>query len=198
MLRVRKKVRVRRPISALWVSFTLLDSDLHKTALLHILRQFAEFGHNPHLLAVQSRSKYQNKYLCGLITAVPLRYVPYVSTIIFTIFNSFFLPLYILFSKPDFVIFDPDIHILSCFSGLIASKFKKTKFILDIRTVPVEIVGFRGFLKKFWFSVSILVAKKLFNGLTIITPSMKTQICSDYTLDPACGRLDFWGFREFI
>jgi glycosyltransferase involved in cell wall biosynthesis len=102
----------------------------------------------------------------------------------FTIVLVLFLPVFIIISRPDFIIFDPDIHILSCFPGLFVSKFKKVKSVLDIRSVPVETVGFRGFQRRFWFSVSILVAKKLFDGITIITPSMKKKICNDFDLNP--------------
>jgi glycosyltransferase involved in cell wall biosynthesis len=102
----------------------------------------------------------------------------------FTVVLGLFLPVFIIVSRPDFIIFDPEVHILSCFPGLLVSKFRKVKSVLDIRSVPVETVGFRGFLKEFWFSVSILVAKKLFDGITIITPSMKKKICNDFDLNP--------------
>jgi glycosyltransferase involved in cell wall biosynthesis len=55
---------------------------------------------------------------------------------------------------------------------------------LDIRTVLVELSGLRGLLRRFWFSFSILFAKKLFAGITIITPLMKKEICDNYDLDP--------------
>jgi glycosyltransferase involved in cell wall biosynthesis len=102
----------------------------------------------------------------------------------FTIVLILFLPVFIIISKPDFVIFDPNVHILSCFPSLFVSKFTKVRAVLDIRTVPVETVGFRGFLREFWFSVPILIAKKLFDGITIITPSMKKKICNDFDLNP--------------
>ena len=171
-------------ISTLWVSFTILDVDLHKTALLHILRQFAEFGHKPSLIAVRSKNASQIEDPRVRIVSVPLRYVPVVSPVMFTIVLVFFLPVFIIISKPDFIIFDPDVYILSSLPTLLISKFKEVKFVLDVRTVPVETVGFRGFLRKFWFSVSILVAKELFDGITIITPSMKKKVCSDFALNP--------------
>ena len=161
-----------------------MDVFLHKTALLDILRKFAEFGHKPCLIAVRSRNAYRNEDPPVRIISVPLRYVPLVSRVMFTIMLVLFLPLFIVVSRPDFIIFEPEIHILACFPGLFVSKFRKVKAVLDIRTVPVETVGFRGFLQKFWFSVSILVAKKLFDGITIITPSMKKKICNDFDLNP--------------
>jgi len=76
------------------------------------------------------------------------------------------------------------------------SKFTKTKLVLDIRTTPVEssYEGLRGSLMRFWFSVSILIAKKKFDGITIITPMMKEEICNNFGIDSE--RVEF-GHLEF-
>ena len=58
------------------------------------------------------------------------------------------------------------------------------KLILDVRSVPVETFGFVGFLQKFWFTVSLLIAKKLFNGITVITPLMKADLCNQFKINP--------------
>jgi glycosyltransferase involved in cell wall biosynthesis len=79
---------------------------------------------------------------------------------------------------------DPDVSLLSSIPSLLVSRFKKIMFILDVRSTPVEAVGFRGFLTKFWFSASILVAKKLFHGITIITPLMRKEVCDNYDINP--------------
>jgi glycosyltransferase involved in cell wall biosynthesis len=172
-------------MGTLWVSFTILDAYLHKTALLNILQQLSKNGHKQTLLAVRSKNALQNEQAQIQITSIPIRSVPFLSPIIFGIVISFFLPIYIIISRPEFVIFDPpEVHILGALPALLISKFTKTKFVLDIRTVLVELTGFRGSLRKFWFSFSVLLAKKLFDGITIITPLMKKEICDNYDLDP--------------
>jgi len=115
----------------------------------------------------------------------PLRYVPLISPFMFAIAMCFFLPAYIIASKPDFIVIEPDITILSGILGRFVSIFRKTKFVLDIRSIPVETVGFRGFQKKLWFNASVLTAKKLFDGITIITPLMKKEVCSKFDIDPS-------------
>jgi len=55
--------------------------------------------------------------------------------------------------------------------------------VLDIRSIPVETVGLRGYLEKFWFFVSIVIAKKLFDGMTIITPLMKKEVSDNFGID---------------
>ena len=78
----------------------------------------------------------------------------------------------------------PDISIISSIPSMFISKIKKTKIILDIRSVPVETVGFRGYLVIFWFNISVLIAKRFFSGMTIITPMMKREVSQKFSINP--------------
>ena len=180
----KAKMMNSQKISTLWVSFTVLDAYLHKMALLNILGQLSELGINPTLVAVRSKNAYRVKEPCIRIISIPIRSVPLISPIMFAIALVFFLPAYLIASKTDFVIFDPGVHILGALPALLVSKFRKVKFVLDIRTTPVELVGFQGFLHRFWFSLSVLIAKKSFDGITIITSSMKKEVCDNFDLNP--------------
>lgn len=113
-----------------------------------------------------------------------MRYVSLISPIAFAIVMWLFLPIFIIAEQPDFIIMDPGVHILSAFSGMVISKFRGPKFVLDVRSTPVETIGLRGFLQRFWFSVSVVTAKKLFDGITIITPLMKEEICNNFDINP--------------
>lgn len=62
------------------------------------------------------------------IISVPLKYVPLVSPVMFAIV-MFFLPVFTAVSKPDFIIFDPDVYILSSLPKLLVSKFS----VRDVR-----------------------------------------------------------------
>jgi starch synthase len=167
-----------------WLSFLILDMNLHRTSQLEILRSLKKRGHDTNLIAMRSKNVFPTKNSEVRITLVPLRYVPAFSPLMFAIMVFFFLPFYIIVSKPDFIITEPDFPIFSFISALPFSRFKRTKLVLDIRSIPVETVGFRGFQQKFWFSLSILVAKKLFDGVTIITPTMRKEICNTFGIDP--------------
>ena len=168
-----------------------MDSDLHKNALLHTLNQLSKKGNHASLIALQSHDKYTNQDPTVTIMPLPLRYKPFITTVMFAAFLTLFLPIIALKSKAEYIVFDPDVHILSAFPALLALKrTKKTKFILDVRTLPVETKGLNGNLKKVWFSISLLTAKRFFNGLTIITPSMKNKICDDFKIPPE--RVGVW------
>ena len=111
----RKEVISPSKMSALWLSFTLLDVDLHKTALLNILKQFAEIGHKPYLIAIRSRNAYRVEDPKIGIIPVALRYVPGVSIIMFTVVLAIFLPVIIVSLKIKYILFEPQILILSFF-----------------------------------------------------------------------------------
>lgn len=187
----RRKTNNLQGRKILWVSPIILDTHLHKTAFLHISRQFAELGYDSSIIAVQSGNVPQIENSQVRIISVPLRYVPVVSPVMFTVVLFFFLPIYIILSKPDFIImYQPEVSVLSSIPGLLVSKFKRVKFVLDVRSTPVETVGFRGFMQTFWFSTSVLIAKKLFDGTTIITSLMKKEVCNRFHINP--NKVGIW------
>jgi glycosyltransferase involved in cell wall biosynthesis len=167
----------------LWVSPVILDTQLHREFLINTLKKLTEFGHSTSLIAMRSKHAYQSEDPQVRVVPVPLRYFPVATPLFFSIVLSIFLPLYIVKFKPDFIIMEPDVSVLSSIPSLLISKFRKQKFVLDVRSVPVEAFGFRGFLFRFWFSASVLIAKKLFQGITIITPLMRKEVCNNFEID---------------
>lgn len=167
-----------------WVTFLILDTHLHKTSQLEILRNLAKRHHSTTLIAVRSKNVFQVGNSQVRIISIPLRYMPIISSFMFAIVIFFFLPFYMIISKPDFIITQPTIPILGFTTALPFSKFNRAKFILDVRTMPIETVGFRGYLQTCLFTSSVLMARKLFDGMTIITPQMKEEICRKFSLDP--------------
>jgi len=78
---------------------------------------------------------------------------------------------------------DPEISVISSIPSCILSKFTKTKFILDVRGTPIEVIGLRGHLLEFLFNVSVVVAKRLFNGMAFVSYKMKEEVSSKFGLD---------------
>jgi glycosyltransferase involved in cell wall biosynthesis len=173
----------------LWVTFLVLDAQLHKTSQFEILENLANKGHNTTLIAIRSKSRFQNKKPKISVIAIPLRNIPIIASLLYGVLIFLLLPLYVIILKPDYVITQPTIPVTSFMSTLPISRIKRIKLILDIRTVPVQ-TGYRGFLHDFLFTTCILTAKKFFDGITIITSSMKAEICEKYHLNPK--RLGVW------
>jgi glycosyltransferase involved in cell wall biosynthesis len=174
----------------LWVSFLILDVHFHKTSQLEILRNLTKRGYDTSLIAMRSKNAFQTENSQVRVISVPLRYIPIISPVMFAIVILFFLPLYIIFSKPDYIITDPDVSIFGFASAAPLSKLRRIKLVLDVRSTPVETVGFQGFLRTFSFATSIFIARKFFDGMTIITLPMKKEICKRFNINPK--RVGIW------
>lgn len=169
----------------LWVSWLRLDIDIYKTSRMEILKHLARQGYDVYLIATNSKKRYRLRTPEIKIISIPLRYVPVVSVIIYDIMLFFTLPVYIAILRPDFIVTDPDGPIWGFLSILPFSRFRRFRILLDVRSTPVEAVGLRGYLlRTFFFNFSIHVAKRFFDGITIITPLIKEEICKSYAIDP--------------
>jgi glycosyltransferase involved in cell wall biosynthesis len=160
-----------------------MDTLLHNKALINVLSPLSEFGNKVTLISIKSKDLYYQKKQQFCMCALPLRYVPIVTSIMFAIIISIYLPIKILKYKPDRLILSPDVSVFTVLPTLVFKK--RTKFVLDIRSTPVETSGYRGFLVKFWFSASVLVAKKCFSGFTVLTNMMKLEVCHEFSIAPA-------------
>lgn len=174
----------------LWISFLVLDITLHKTSRIEILRQLAKRGCDVYLIAMESKQKYQLKNSGIQTISIPLRNKRPISSAFYVLTLLFFLPLYVARIRPDFVIIEPDEQFFSFIPTLLLFPFRRFKVVLDIRSTPVEILGLRGYLKTFRFDVCVRVAKKLFDGITIITPLMKKEVCERFDINP--DRVGVW------
>ena len=175
-----KNLRRKRLV---WVSFLILDTFLHKTSRIEILRHLAKRGYTVYLIAVRSRRKYELGNSNIHIISIPLRYVPAISPIIFVGMLLIFLPCYIIYLNPDFIVTEPDISIFGFIWASLLSPFRGFKLALDIRSTPVETVGLRGYLNTFVFNISVFFAKGFFDGMTIITIPMRKEICDKFDID---------------
>jgi glycosyltransferase involved in cell wall biosynthesis len=166
-----------------FVSALRLDIDMHKTRELEMAKALAERGHTITLVATISKRHFQVPDSRIHLIPIPIRCVPLISPLIWAGVLLFFLPIHVLASRPDFIIMDPEISVLSSIPTLIASRLSKVKFILDVRSTPVEVLDFPDRLEEFLFNVSVLVAKKLFAGIVAVTSEMKSQVCRKFDID---------------
>ncbi|MCL2432432.1 glycosyltransferase family 4 protein [Candidatus Bathycorpusculum sp.] len=165
------------------ISDLVLDVDLHKAREIEILSALAERGHITTLVAVISKkfSPIGNRGVT--LISVPIKRIPMVSRIIYAIFLFFFIPFHVLIKKPDLVIMDPDLSVISSIPTLLISRLLKTKFILDVKSTPVEIKGISAKLAEFWFNVSVLIAKNLFHGIAVLTIMMRAEVSRKFNLN---------------
>jgi glycosyltransferase involved in cell wall biosynthesis len=166
-----------------FVSALTLDTDLHKTRELEILKALADRENSTSLTAMISKNRFQLEDSRTALISIPIRSVPIISPLVWATFLLFFLPIHILVDKPDFIIMDPEISVVSSIPSCILSRLTKAKFILDVRGTPVEVISLRGRLLELMFNVSVVVAKRLFNGFAFVSYKMKEEVSSKFGLD---------------
>ena len=183
MAKGQKKPQNSIESKILWIEPVRLDVDLYKSSLIGILDHLTKRGHSVSLIAQRSKNLFRTETSVRIVS-IPLRIIPAISPGLFAVLIFFSLPYYIATFRPDFIIATPNVSVLGIIPGLFISKLRKIRIVMDIRTTIVETWGFREVLRKFWFSTSVLMAKKLFDGITIITPLMKKEVCNDFDLNP--------------
>ena len=156
---------------------------MNKRATLDIVQQFAKMGYQSNLISAKTKSNIESNQSNQNITLIPLRHLPFIIPLFFGIIMAFFLPIYILVKKPQYIITEPNVHVIFSLPCLIVARLTRVKMVLDIRTVPVENFRFRGVMERMWFSVSIQIAKKFYDGMTILTSLMRQEVCVQYGID---------------
>lgn len=167
----------------IWITFLVLDLDLHKTSRLEILENLSKKGYKVYLIAVCSKRKFIMKYENINIITIPIRYVPVVSQLIFAIFIFLTLPYYIFVLNPDYIVTGPGLGFLGFIYLPFLYYYRNFKIILDIRSHPVETFGFKGYIFNQFFNISVIYSKRFFDGMTIITNSMKMYICNKFNIN---------------
>ena len=181
-----KKSNNLREKKILWVQPASRDKALHKMADLEVLKQLRKRKYSIYIIKTTPKETMPStlEHWQENLLYIPLKRIPLILPVMRTFLLVFLLPIYILYLKPDFIIQAPDVSILSFIPTILFSKMKMVKLVLDVRTVPVETSGFRGFLLNFWFTISFIVAKNFFDGITIITSLMKKELCTRFQINP--------------
>jgi glycosyltransferase involved in cell wall biosynthesis len=89
----------------------------------------------------------------------------------------------VAYLKPDFAVIEPDFTVISLAPLLFFPKQRKPKIILDVRSTPVGTGSNRRF-RDISFLISLRAAKSFFQGITIITEPMKTEVCTRFNINP--------------
>lgn len=179
---LEKEKVVKNSRKIVWVG-NIPDYYLHKMAKIEILKPLAKKGYIISLIVPNSPIRYQIQDSKIKMTSIPLQSLRVVSQTMFAFTLLFFLPIYVLTSKPNFIITTPDGTIFG-FLSILLLKNLGFKIVLDIRSTSVETVGLSGILKIFLFNATVSIAKKMFDGITIITLLMKKEVCERFRINP--------------
>lgn len=164
----------------------ILDKDLHKTSQIEILRHLVARGYDVNLLAMRDKGNCRGDEVNFPIWAVPLRQIPVVRHFFFALILVLLLPIFELWKKPNFVMTGPGALTIAHFVWMpVFSRCLKTKIVMDVRSTPTEIPkGLGGILNVLVFNVSVLLARRAFDGITTVTELMREEICRNFRIDP--------------
>jgi glycosyltransferase involved in cell wall biosynthesis len=174
-----------------WLSYLVVDMQLHTSRALEIMRHMESRGYHNTLIASRSASSVPLRKNSQHLILVPIRNKSFISQIIFALAVLFYLPFYIAASKPRYIIVSCDFSIIGTIPCALFARLLKTKFILDIRSTPVDLqTTLSASIRRLIFHVAVLIAKNVFSGLTIITSAMKEELCYSYKINP--NKIGIW------
>lgn len=174
-------------LRSLWICYSELFSDetLSGSERIERLRTLAEEGNEVCLITghfdkrIFSNIEHPNLR----IISIPLKYIPVFSPILYGLVLLLLLPIYVALYRPEVVISDPTTTPFLFWYPLL-SKVLRFKMVLDVRSTPVGGDTGAGIRYHFLFTISLWIAKSLFDGLTIVTSMMRDELCRLFSINP--------------
>jgi len=156
----------------IWQEYKLLDKSTNHSTETEMIKEIKNQGHK---IRYYCAYKYKKSYFELDNNDIHYFNLPKMRLIrgITFLFKLFYFNLYLaFFLKPDIVMLDY-IILLVAWPSIIINKLigKKIKYILEIRTLPVNTSRFKASFKL--FQISYKMACRLCDGISFITPFMK-------------------------
>jgi len=166
----------------LWVADKYIDISVDSVTWIQTSKELMALGHDVRLITGYFREK--KKFgLNGHVHYLPSIKKSGLGYPSFTLALFFYLAKALLRDRPDIVIVHP-FSFVSVLPWVILSRagLIKTRFVMDIRTVPVEYKGLAAMINEFLFKSALKTADRLFHGFTVITPCMRTYLRDRFRL----------------
>ena len=122
---------------------------------------------------------------------LPYPRMRFITSLIFQISIFFYSLKAVLSGRCDLFLVDPlTVPTLIPFALLKKTGFIKSKFVLDVRSVPVDTYGFEGKIQQLRFDLCIYLAKYFFDGITVITELYLNKFADDFNIKKE--RMGIW------
>jgi glycosyltransferase involved in cell wall biosynthesis len=155
------------------------------------VKNLAQLDAKVHLFAISSRrgQEESNEHF----VLFPMKFVPMITQGLYLLALFFLMPFYVIMKNPDYVITEKHTAVIGFVLKLLFPQ-AKFKVVLDIRSTPLKAPVFlpnpkRGASQQeremLLFSLSLILAKKKFDGITIVTELMKKEVCDRFNINPA-------------
>jgi len=176
-------------VNGVWFNQLNFDS-LCKTSRLELAAAFSRMGHS---LKVIGRYRHKRPPLVS-INPRPLllkQCLPDPAGGIFFQLQLLFLAAWEILKKVDVILVDHfSMPTMLPFAFLSRAGLIRTKFVLDVRSSPVDMFGIRYALSRSRYHLCIRWANLFYDGLTVITDLYRRDIASRFRINPA--RIGVW------
>ncbi len=161
----------------LWLVNKEMDISTSRTVLIAMAEQLQRLGHQVTLLA-RYRHKawvlHENSHIIYLpsLNRRGLRSLTFLASL------WTWLPLYLQRARPDVVIIDRPLLVWALLPWLLLSRllWAPVRWVLDVRSAPIERRGLEGKLWNKSYHIGLWFAGRLMHGWTTITPALSEQI----------------------
>jgi len=171
-------------MNILWIAQKDLIKDLDSSSWLETSRSMCRQGHRVTLVTLSTSKQNVKSNTKGLkIIELPvINQFPFVAVTFHL--QVFLYSIYWLLRKKEHIVLTHPITALFLIPGKFVCKItgRKTRFVLDIRTLPVRSKGISGKFKKQLHMLSFFIGKTLFDGITVITPALRDFIALEFGL----------------
>lgn len=172
-------------MNILWIAQRDLHQDLNAATWLETTKSLANKNHDVTLVTISTSGKKYQQQLPNLVIKeiLVINHFPLVAIcfhlkiIIFSLFWLFSIRPEVIITHPYTALFLLPVYIVAKFLRL------KTKFVLDIRTLPVRLVNVNDKIKNVLNNTAIYVSKIFFDGITVITPALQRIIIDRFHVD---------------
>ncbi len=179
-----------RKMRIVWLS-SLVFGRHTVTSRTEMVKHLSQLNAKVHLFAISSR-KGNPEESDRRFVLFPMKFVPMITYGLYLLALFFSMPFYVIMKNPNYVITEPNTAMIGFALKLLFPR-AKFKVVLDIRSTPLK--GHvlpsdpkRGTLQQevvmllFW--LSLVLAKKNFDGITIVTELMKKEVCDRFDVNP--------------
>ena len=169
-----------------WVTQTDFDENLDIATYREMAIALGKLGHKVNLILPRFKRGKGDLLKDVKTTLLPYPRIRFLTGLIFQIALLFYIGFILVFKKPDVIITDHFcIFTMSIFNLFSKLKLVKSKFIIDIRGVPIytgEEKNINYKIQNIRFYSGLFIAKYLYDGITIITPMHRERISKDFKI----------------
>ena len=177
-------------MTIVWLSGLVFGHDT-VTSRTEMARALSKLNAEVYLFGISSRGN-QPEESDAHFVLFPMKFVPIITEILYSLALMFSMPFYIAMKNPDYVITGPDTSTIIGFALKFFFPRARFKVVLDIRSTPLKGPITSDPRKdtslqerlRLLFSLSLSIARKKFDGITIVTELMKKEVCDRFNVNP--------------